>query len=283
LPDQPLVSVVIPTFNRGGYVSLAVESALAQTWPEKEVIVVDDGSTDGTGERLRSFGDRIRYRFQQNRGHQGASNAGVAMAGGDFVAFLDSDDLWLPGKLARDMEVLLADPSLGMVCSRMEVIDEQGTRTGALKPEVEPGETLDRVLVTGSALTSSFTIRREVFERVGGLDPSLTRFEDLDLVISVLQEGPIRFLPAPLALYRDHRGNLTKNIRANHLGHYQLARKWVRRFEERASRRIAVERLRVTSRAMARDCLERREYRRALGFGARCLYAKVRQALTGAR
>ncbi len=277
MADQPLVSVVIPTFNRADYVAPAIESALAQTWPQKEVIVVDDGSTDDTKKCLEQFGGAIRYFHQENRGVQAARNRGVAMAAGSYVALLDSDDLWLSGKLARDLEFLEAEPGVGMACARMEVIDADGRRTGALKPRVSPGENLQEVIARGSALFSSFSIRRSVLDRIGGFDESIRRFMDLDFTLSVLEEHRIKVFAEPLVLYRDHESNLSKDLWGIPVGRFHLTKKWSRRLEDRELRRACLKHVRDCSRALTVGYLKQGKLLRSLRYGGE--YLRTRLAL----
>lgn len=263
---QPLVSVVIPTFNRGPFVELAVESALAQTWQEVEVIVIDDGSTDDTAERLARFGDAIQYHHQENLGVQFARNRAVGLARGEFTAMLDSDDLWLPEKLALDLAMFSAEPELALVYGRMEVIDENGTRTGVRKPTDPPGGVVAEVLVRGSGLSSTFIFRREVYDLVGGFDEAIARFTDLDFTLAVLRQHRIGVYDEPRALYRDHSGNLSKDIFGIRVGRYHLVRKWRRRFTEREHRRVMLQHERECSRKLARDYLKRGDVLQSLRF-----------------
>src|SRR4051812_3217208 len=117
------VSVVIATYNHGRYLREAIDSALAQTHPPLEVIVVDDGSTDDTAEILQTYGGRIRAMRQANAGVAAARNAGLAAASGRYVGFLDSDDVWAPDKLARQLAVFDAQPALGLVHCGLERTD----------------------------------------------------------------------------------------------------------------------------------------------------------------
>ena len=121
---SPLVTVVIPTYNYGRYICQTVESALGQTYSPVEIIVVDDGSTDDTRERLTAYGDRVRYIYLQNRGVSTARNIGIQAARGEFVALLDSDDLWLPDKLERQVTVGIHQPDIGLVATERFAIDE---------------------------------------------------------------------------------------------------------------------------------------------------------------
>lgn len=209
---MPNVTVAISTYNRASLVQAALESVFAQTYSDYDVVVVDNGSTDDTREALRPFEDRIRYAYQENRGRAGGRNRAIELAVGRFVAFLDSDDLWLPDKLERQIPVLEANARVGFVHGHVEVIDEQG---GPL-----PEETARQCAVFDAAhrrpityagyvlecrcLTSTVVVRRECFDRVGAYDPAVG-LEDLDLYLRLLREYDVVFLGgAPLARYRLH-------------------------------------------------------------------------------
>lgn len=172
---QPLVSVVIPTFNRARYVCEAVESVLAQTHPAIQLIVVDDGSTDDTARALLEFAGRIAYLKQENRGIGAARNAGIAVARGDFFAFLDDDDLWMPDKLERQLAVFQNTPDTDAV---------YGCAEQFLSPELDEAararlrHLADRVLQTPTA--SLLLIRRQTFERVGLFDEALRVAVEMD-------------------------------------------------------------------------------------------------------
>src|SRR5215831_13288100 len=120
----PLVSAVIPTYNYARYVTGAVESVLAQSFDDLEIVVVDDGSTDETADTLRPFLDRIRYIRQGHRGLAAARNTGIRVARGPYVAFLDSDDLWLPEKVSVQIARLNGDPAVGLVYGEAVLFDE---------------------------------------------------------------------------------------------------------------------------------------------------------------
>jgi glycosyltransferase involved in cell wall biosynthesis len=124
-----LVSIIIPAFNDVAWLSAAVDSALSQTYPSCEIIVVDDGSTDGTGALIRSrYGGRVRYVHQPNRGLPAARNAGLALASGEYVQFLDADDILLPSKVADHVGILEEDPECTVVYSDFAFIDRSGER-----------------------------------------------------------------------------------------------------------------------------------------------------------
>jgi glycosyltransferase involved in cell wall biosynthesis len=126
-PGVPgLVSVLIPTYNRAYIVCRAIESVLAQTYPDIEVIVVDDGSTDDTRERIARFGDAVRYIYQQNAGLAAARNTGLAAARGEFIALQDSDDLWLPWKLEAQMAVMAVDSNIALSWTDLTAVNPAG-------------------------------------------------------------------------------------------------------------------------------------------------------------
>lgn len=205
------VSTIIPTWNRRDLVTRAIDCALEQTDDGDEVIVVDDGSTDGTSEALAArYGTRIRYRHQANAGVSAARNAGMAMARGRYIALLDSDDLWLPGKTARQRQWLDAHPDYGMVLCDVVRVDPDGTPYDTfVRREVlrEDGWALHWLLANPSLVPASAMFRREVFEATGGFDTSLRTAEDIDFHLRVAKRFRIGVVEAPLVeAMRGHDG-----------------------------------------------------------------------------
>lgn len=214
--SQPLVSAIIPTYNRARAVCEAVESVLRQTYPRVEVIVVDDGSTDDTQQELKKYGDRIRVVTQPNAGPSAARNHGIAMARGEFVAFLDSDDLWLPTNLERQVG-LLQKVGQSVPCCLCNITmrwsdKELGSFEIAwLDPPVDEGVWLnaDEVLATRFVLfNQGIVIRRDVLERIGGFNEDLWLLEDTDLSLRLSLEGPWVFIREPLVIWRESAGSL---------------------------------------------------------------------------
>lgn len=207
--------MVIPNHNYGRFVADAVESALAQTYPPFEVIVVDNGSTDDSLEVLRAFGSRIRLIAQENRGQAGARNRGIEESRGDWVAFCDADDAWLPGKLAAQVSVA-SDPSVGLIyCGYSEVDRELVTLRSV---EVHRSGKLIEYFAHGSAAVipageSSVMIRRRCLDHVGGFDPALSISAGFDLYRRICQEFEARVVPEPLVLYRQHGANTSRRTR----------------------------------------------------------------------
>ena len=203
------VSVVIPTYNSGPLVVEAVKSALAQSYPAAQIIVIDDGSTDDTRQQLLPFGNQIEYVHQTNSKVAAARNAGLARATGDAVAFLDADDVWHPGKLERQVAVFDQRPDLGLLAS------ETFPWPGPL-PGEQSGETpldvvcLERLLVWNPIVTSSVLVRRDVLQRAGRFDTNLHGPEDFDLWLRCAPLAGVAILREPLTGYRDVDGSLGK-------------------------------------------------------------------------
>ena len=184
-PHNSVVSVVIPVFNGAAFVAKAVASVRAQNLPDVEIIVVDDGSTDGTQTVLAQLAatSGIRW-FQQDHGGPARSrNRGIREASGEFIALLDCDDIWLPGKLDAQLQIFSARPEVGLVHTDYEVVDEQGGVEDRVAARRSP-EPLVRAFAGGhTALPSTLLIRRTVLETVQCLDPELYGSEDADLTI----------------------------------------------------------------------------------------------------
>ena len=209
-PAPPLVSVVIPTYNYGRYVTEAVDSALAQTYPAVEVIVVDDGSTDDTRERLAAYGDRIRYIYQANAGLSAARNTGIRAASGPFVAFLDSDDAFHPRKLELQMALFAARPELGLV-GTAQFSDEPRVWADIAPPAPRIDLSLDDIVIRSRFAPSSAVARRECFAAVGEFDTDLRSVEDRDMWLRIAARFPVAAVEAPLTWYRITPGSMSRN------------------------------------------------------------------------
>jgi len=218
--DTPLVTVIIPTFNRAAMVCEALDSVLAQSYRPLEVVVVDDGSTDGTAEAVARWGEEhagdgfsLRCVRQENLGGNPARNRGIAKATGSFIAFLDSDDRWLPEKLQRQLDVLRRDRCIGGVyCGVRHVNAETGEATEPTDRAYPSGRLLQQLLIKDvTAPTSTYVIRREVFKKVGRFDTNLQARQDWDMWIRLAAEYEIGCVPEPLVEYRHHPGTRTNS------------------------------------------------------------------------
>jgi GT2 family glycosyltransferase len=201
---RPLVSVVVPTYQRVALLEEALRSALAQTYERLELLVEDDGSTDGSERMVASLGDpRLSYAWAPNTGYPApVRNRAIRRAKGALVAFLDSDDVWEPHKLARQVPRLLADPTLLAVSSRASAIPPSHRRL-TLVPDKRP--TFHEALSAGGGILNSGTVvRREVFDAVGLLDEdrALRAVEDLDLWLRILRHRDRSILVLAERLFR---------------------------------------------------------------------------------
>ena len=200
-PDL-LVTVIIPTHNRWPMLGEAVESVLSQTSPSYELIVVDDGSTDETPRRLHAYGARITVLTQSRRGVAAARNLGASRASGQYLAFLDSDDLWHPSKLERQLGFMESNPAVE-ICQTDEIWIRNGVRVNPRRKHRKPSgdvfrASLELCLVSPSAVM----MRRELFERVGGFDESLPVCEDYDLWLRISKDTEVPLIPEALVTKR---------------------------------------------------------------------------------
>lgn len=203
------VSVIIPTYNRARLVRRAIESALAQDPRPQEIIVADDGSDDETEQAVLGLSDSIRYLRLPHSGLPAvARNAGLAVAQASYVAFLDSDDTWLPGKLKRQLGILEASPDVVLVATNAMVIGSDCTAAEApLHHDLADGPVpLEKLLAGNIIVASSVLARREVIAAAGGFneDPCLRAVEDYDLWLRLARLGEIRYLAEPLVAYMEH-------------------------------------------------------------------------------
>jgi GT2 family glycosyltransferase len=216
----PAVTVVIPAYNRAASIRAAIESVLRQTWTDFELLVVDDGSTDGTLAAAAEVEDpRLRLiASPRNQGAAGARNLGVAEARGAWVAFQDSDDEWLPLKLEKQMARLGA-PGAGFVAGYCGMLvlgrpDRSGARPEIRyvpRPDAAPveGDILEPLLVGNLVSTQTLVARRDCLLAIGGFDEGLRTLEDWDCALRLAQLGPIACVDEPLVLQRFSANSLT--------------------------------------------------------------------------
>jgi len=225
MPEQPCISVVIPTRNRRARLQRAIASVLAQTWRPLELIVIDDGSTDDTPGFLDGLGrDDVSVRVIRNdipRGGAAARNQGIAMATAPWVAFLDDDDTWRPEKLARQMAVLIATPG-AVAATCWYVVSTPGRPDHVVRPA--RGVTEQHMLwandLGGASVCLSST--RHLRE-IGGFDAGLPSAQDWDLWIRLRDRGPVVVCEAPLVCYESHDDpRISTNVRAAYVGRRRL-------------------------------------------------------------
>jgi len=203
--DQ-LISVIIPTYNCDRYIVEAIESVLMQEDCHYEILVIDDGSTDNTQKVLEPLQEKIRYLKQENQGVAAARNNGIAQAKGNLVAFLDADDYFFPGKLAKQAAIFAQKPEIGIVHSGWQRVDSEGNKLIDIHPwEKVPELDLENWLRWKPVLPSAMMFRREWLEYAGGFDPRFPPAEDTDLILRMALKGcKTAWLKEITVYYRQH-------------------------------------------------------------------------------
>jgi glycosyltransferase involved in cell wall biosynthesis len=206
---QPrLISCVVPVFNGERYLREALDSILRQTYRALEVIVADDGSTDGTAEVVSGYGDQLRYLWQPNAGPTAARNLGLSAARGEYVAFLDADDLWHTAKLARQMARLRARPELDSCIAYV-----QNFWVAELSQEADRFRSHRLGRPVPGYVCGALLARRKVFETVGGFNASLKHGADTDWFLRASEYGTtLELLPDILVYRRMHSDNLSRRL-----------------------------------------------------------------------
>ena len=220
MKQNHMVSVIIPTYNRAASVGASIQSVLDQTWQEFEIIIVDDGSTDNTRQVVGNYtDDRIRYIcMEKNSGASGARNEGIRQAKSDYIAFLDSDDEWLPEKLEKQMQVMLqSSESVGLVYCRMSGLMEDNTPLIcpelSLKKEQLEGNILGKLLESNEIGTPAMLVRRKCLEQTGGFDEKLRCLEDWELVLRIAEIWEIGFADDILVEVHFSDGGVSTNLK----------------------------------------------------------------------
>ena len=212
-PPPPAVSVVIATYNKADTLSAAIDSVLAQTYRDFELLVVDDGSTDDTAERIRAYGDKIRYLPKKNGGTGSTRNLGIAQSRGRFVAFLDGDDLWLPNKLKLQMQVFEREPDLAAVQCSAYCVDPSLKVIEERRCTPTQDTLMDFLLFRNlPAFASCVVIRKEILDQIGGFGTDLVILSDWDMVCRLARVGTLRSVPEPLVLYRQYPNNQSRSV-----------------------------------------------------------------------
>lgn len=280
LPPRPLVSVVIPTYNQAAYLREAIDSVLAQTYPDIECIVVDDGSTDGTADILATYGDRITSFRQPNRGAAVALNVGLRAARGELICWLSSDDAYLPAKVERQVEALRLRPDAGLCCTGWESMDAAGStlRQHADSTWVHE-DALVAVFWRNPINGTTVMLPRPVLDEVGLFDEQIRADVDGDMWMRIAAIRPVIVVPGILARYRVHSAAQSRDlvlmraskarVRRARLGDGSLVAR-VRAVDGRAAPRV----LAWIGRDMVREGLP--------GLGASLLVASLRTGLAPA-
>lgn len=225
---EPLVSILVPAFNAEGTLADTLRSALASSYSNLELVLVDDGSTDGTtaiAQAIAKDDKRVRVFRKPHCGVSAALNFGIAQCRGEFVARLDADDLWHPTKLAKQVKVLIADPAVALACTYVRYIDGRGHVVRDAAPQTMAGKAQCQCLYNGIVGGgSSAVIRRSTLEAVGGYDEGLSVWEDLLLHLKVAAAGEIAFIPEYLTGYRLRRDSSSADLERS-LASWRMAKK----------------------------------------------------------
>jgi glycosyltransferase involved in cell wall biosynthesis len=210
---KPMISVIIPTYNRAAFLPEAVDSVLQQTFKNFELIVVDDGSTDETRQLLETHSGRLRYHFQTNQGVSAARNQGLRLAQGRWIAFLDSDDFWLPEKLGVQMDFFLKNGE-ALICQTEEIWLRNGRRVNSCRKHQKPsGDVFAPSLYLCLISPSAVMIRKELFSSLGTFDEALPACEDYDLWLRIAAHYPVYLIDRPLVVKRGgHADQLSRTI-----------------------------------------------------------------------
>lgn len=210
---SPLVSVIIPTYNRANYVSLAVDSVLSQTYKNIELHIIDDGSTDNTSNVLSRYlnDPRVTYYKQANGGQGAATNMGISLAKGEYIAFLDSDDLWIPEKLELQVKAAQEKKYISVFYSPCCCIDEKNQITGKLEGPLYEGRVTGRLFVENFIPFGTTFVKKECFDKLGAFDETLVTGLDYDLWLRLSTRYLFGYVVTPTLLYRVWGGQVTSN------------------------------------------------------------------------
>lgn len=212
----PLVSIVIPVYNAEAFIEETVQSVLKQTYTNIEVIIVNDGSTDSSLEKVQAFASdgRVTVLGQTNAGVAVARNKGLNHASGKYIAFLDSDDVWLPNFLQKRIDVLEEQHEVGMITSNMQFIDAKSSLLGVIEKGLD-GKAFRRVIEFEQGYgtcPSNFLTRKSLVETVGGFNQSLSNVADKLFVLEISQLTSVMNIPEVTLYYRIHANNMHSNL-----------------------------------------------------------------------
>ena len=211
-----MISIIIPAYNADKYLANTIQSVINQTYIDWEIIIINDGSTDGTLELINNFKDkdsRIKVFSHENAGVAHSRNRGIAEAKGEFIAFLDADDLWTPDKLEMQLKVLQENPEAGVAYSWVDYIDETGKFLYPGSHITVNGDAYPKLLINNFLENGSNPlVRREALEKIGKFDVNLPPAEDWDLYLRLARESEFVAIPKPQILYRLCTNSCSANI-----------------------------------------------------------------------
>lgn len=212
MKQNPLVSVIIPVYNGSRYIASAIESVFSQSYQNIEIIVVNDGSRDDTYEKIKPYLDRLKYIYQKNCGASAARNKGIMNSAGEYVAFLDHDDIWLPEKIKTQIKYMSEHPEIGMVHSGCGFIDSDGKHLDGINWAIGiEGKCFKELFIKNRIMMPTAFIRKTCFNKIGLFAEDIRYCDDRELWMRLSREFPIGYINKLLAYYRIHDSNMTRN------------------------------------------------------------------------
>ena len=230
MKSNPLVSVVIASYNMGHYLPESVRSVLAQTYQNIEVVIIDDGSTDDTEEQLRPLmtDSRLRYIKQENQGQPKAKNNGIKAVKGEYVAFCDGDDLWAPNKLELQLPLFEGDSGIGVVYSEVSYIDVKGNALDKEQPyQRYSGKVTNELILKNFIPFGTAVVKKECFDELGLFDENLPMGIDWDLWLRFSVHFRIQYLADKTYIYRIWPGQMSSNYRGRYKNAFLIMKKFV--------------------------------------------------------
>lgn len=209
------ISTIIPTYNASRYICQCIDSVLNQTYSQHEIIVVDDGSTDNTYELLQGYSKVIKYIYQENSGPSSARNRGIEVSTGDWLAFVDSDDVWMPDKLEKQVKCISKNRDYVLVVSDMyEGNDPSCTKAPIFEKfdDIKEGFIFDRLLKSSYIYTPTVLVNKDIVKEFNGFDTKLNMLEDLDLFLKIAYKYQIGVVNEMLVFRRRHDQNISKSL-----------------------------------------------------------------------
>ena len=267
MENVPLVSIIMPAYNAEKTIVESIESVLRQTYINWELILINDGSTDTSHDLMSNYDDpRIKYLQQNNKGVASARNFGLSMAKGEFVAFLDSDDLWLNTKLERSIETFERS-NCDLVYSKIKIFTKtiNNAVSYTYKELIKENDDYLRLLIYDYVPTLTVVVKKSVLDKIGYFDTDLNGTEDWDFWIRIAKEHKIKFIPEELAYYRYLETGLSKN-RGKHLNEeFKVLKKHVIN-NHHISKTVYRKSLWVWNKKSFFHCIKQRNYKRAFYY-----------------
>lgn len=228
-----MVSVIIPTYNRAGTLIRSVQSVTGQSYSDWELIIVDDGSTDNTKELLEPLLQQdVRLRYigcPENKGQAAARNTGIQAAQGAYIAFQDSDDVWVPDKLQKQVAMMEAHPEYGLIYGQM-VYDEDGKLSTPYPPQNAGEWAFEECLKNNLISTQTMLVSRAVFDSIGLFDTSMSALEDYELALRITKNYPVGFLSEPVVVAYKSVDSVSRDLGKHLISNCMILKKFEKDF-----------------------------------------------------